>query len=82
MVGGLAAPLLQLLGAVAPLHILDHQWVNAAGFALAVCGPVDLIDGNRLCKLLKANAIGVTTTQRTVGDVKVESDYFASLEPK
>jgi protein-S-isoprenylcysteine O-methyltransferase Ste14 len=38
MVGGLAAPLLQLLGAVAPLHTLDHRWVNAAGFAVAVCG--------------------------------------------
>ena len=38
MVGGLAAPLLQLLGVVSPLHILDHLWVNAAGFALAVCG--------------------------------------------
>jgi protein-S-isoprenylcysteine O-methyltransferase Ste14 len=38
MVGGLAAPLLQLLGVVSPLHILDHRWVNAAGFALAVCG--------------------------------------------
>ena len=44
--------------------------------------PVDLIDGNRLCKLLNDNAIGVTTTQRTVEDVKVESDYFASLEPR
>ena len=38
MVGGLAAPLLQLLGVVSPLLILDHRWVNAAGFALAVCG--------------------------------------------
>ena len=38
MVGGLVAPLLQLLGVVSPLHILDHRWVNAAGFALAVCG--------------------------------------------
>ena len=38
MVGGLAAPLLQLLGVVSPLHILDHRWVNGAGFALAVCG--------------------------------------------
>jgi protein-S-isoprenylcysteine O-methyltransferase Ste14 len=38
MVGGLAAPLLQLLGLVAPLQILDHRWVNGAGFALAVCG--------------------------------------------
>jgi protein-S-isoprenylcysteine O-methyltransferase Ste14 len=38
MVGQLAAPLLQLLGVVSPLTILDHRWVNAAGFALAVCG--------------------------------------------
>jgi protein-S-isoprenylcysteine O-methyltransferase Ste14 len=38
MVGGLAAPLLQLLGVVSPLQILDHRWVNAAGLALAVCG--------------------------------------------
>jgi protein-S-isoprenylcysteine O-methyltransferase Ste14 len=38
MVGGLAAPLLQLLGVVAPLHTLDHRSVNAAGFALAVFG--------------------------------------------
>jgi restriction system protein len=44
--------------------------------------PIDLIDGNRLCDLLKENAIGVTTTERVVEDVKVEIDYFTSLEPK
>ena len=44
--------------------------------------PIDLIDGNRLCELLKENAIGVTTTERVVEDVKVEGDYFVSLEPK
>ena len=38
MVGGLAAPALQLLTVVSPLHILDHLWVNAAGFALAAFG--------------------------------------------
>jgi protein-S-isoprenylcysteine O-methyltransferase Ste14 len=38
MVGGLAAPLLQLLRVVAPLRILDHGWVNGAGLALAACG--------------------------------------------
>src|SRR3977135_1531889 len=38
MVGGLAAPLLQLLGVVSPLSILDHRWVSAAGFVLAACG--------------------------------------------
>lgn len=44
--------------------------------------PIDLIDGDRLCDLLKDNAIGVTTTERVVEDVKVEADYFVSLEPK
>lgn len=43
--------------------------------------PIDLIDGDRLCDLLKENAIGVTTTERVVEDVKVEAEYFTSLEP-
>jgi protein-S-isoprenylcysteine O-methyltransferase Ste14 len=38
MVGGLAAPLLQLFGVVSPLPFLDRRWVNGAGFAIAVCG--------------------------------------------
>jgi len=44
--------------------------------------PIDLIDGDRLCELLKDNAIGVTTTERVVEDVNVDVDYFRSLEPK
>jgi protein-S-isoprenylcysteine O-methyltransferase Ste14 len=40
MMGGLVAPLLQLLGVVSPLHVLDHRWTNVAGFALAACGLV------------------------------------------
>lgn len=43
---------------------------------------IDLINGDRLCDLLKENAIGVTTTKRVVEDVKVEADYFTSLEAK
>lgn len=42
--------------------------------------PIDLIDGDRLCDLLKDNAIGVNTAERVVEDVKVDTDYFASLE--
>jgi protein-S-isoprenylcysteine O-methyltransferase Ste14 len=38
MVGGLIAPLLQVLGVVSPLRLLDNQWDKAAGIALAVCG--------------------------------------------
>lgn len=44
--------------------------------------PIDMIDGDRLCGLLKTNGIGVTTSTRVVEDVQVEGDYFASLEPK
>jgi restriction system protein len=44
--------------------------------------PIDLIDGDSLCDLLKGLSLGVTTTERVVEDVKVEGDYFASLEPK
>jgi restriction system protein len=44
--------------------------------------PIDLIDGDRLCDLLKEYSIGVTTTERVVEDVKIEGDYFVSLEPK
>ena len=44
--------------------------------------PIDLIDGDRLCELLKEYAIGVTTTPRTVEDVTVQAEYFKSLEPR
>lgn len=43
--------------------------------------PIDLIDGGRLCELLKENELGVSTTQRVVEDVTVDSGFFASLEP-
>jgi restriction system protein len=42
--------------------------------------PVDLIDGDRLCELLKKYEVGVTT--RTVEDVAINIDYFKSLEPR
>ncbi|GAB2658822.1 restriction endonuclease [Prescottella soli] len=42
--------------------------------------PVDLIDGDRLCELLKEHALGVRTTTRVVEDVTVQADFFAGLE--
>ncbi|RVW06137.1 restriction endonuclease [Rhodococcus spongiicola] len=42
--------------------------------------PVDLIDGDRLCDLLKEHALGVRTTTRVVEDVAVQTDFFAGLE--
>lgn len=41
--------------------------------------PVDLIDGNRLCDLLKTYDLGVRTTVRQVEDIQVEADFFTEL---
>ena len=41
--------------------------------------PVDLIDGERLCELLKQYELGVRTTLKTVEDVRVDADFFATL---
>jgi protein-S-isoprenylcysteine O-methyltransferase Ste14 len=63
MVGGLTAPLLQLLGVVSALHVLDHRWINVTGFALAVCGLVAT-----LCAQLDMGEswrVGVDTSETT-----------------
>jgi restriction system protein len=44
--------------------------------------PVDLVDGDHLCDLLKHYAIGVTATPRTIEEIEVNPDYFKSLDPK
>lgn len=41
--------------------------------------PLDLIDGKRLCELLKEYDLGVLTTKRTVEDVEVLSEFFSEL---
>lgn len=41
--------------------------------------PIDLIDGERLCELLKQHQLGVRTTTRTVEEVEVNGDFFATL---
>lgn len=43
--------------------------------------PIDLVDGDRLCELLKEHGLGVQTTTRVVEDVEIRPDYFQSLEP-
>jgi protein-S-isoprenylcysteine O-methyltransferase Ste14 len=63
MVGGLAAPLLQLLGVVSPLHILDDRWVNAAGFALAVCGLAATLYAQ--LDMGESWRVGIDTSERT-----------------
>jgi restriction system protein len=39
--------------------------------------PIDLIDGDRLCELLKRYDLGVRTTTRTVEDVAIDAAFFA-----
>lgn len=41
--------------------------------------PVDLIDGERLCELLKELRLGVRTTERIVEDVEIVDSYFDDL---
>jgi restriction endonuclease Mrr len=41
--------------------------------------PVDLIDGDRLCDLLKEYELGVRLTVRQIEDVAVSAEFFADL---
>lgn len=41
--------------------------------------PLDLIDGARLCELLKQYELGIRTTTRVVEDVEVLPNFFADL---
>jgi restriction system protein len=41
--------------------------------------PVDLIDGDQLCDLLKQYELGVRCTVRQIEDVVVDSEFFAEL---
>lgn len=42
--------------------------------------PVDLIDGNALCELLREHSLGVRTVERRVEDILVDHAYFAQFE--
>jgi restriction system protein len=41
--------------------------------------PIDLVDGDRLCDLLKQYELGVSTRTRTVEDVRIEPSFFADI---
>ena len=40
---------------------------------------MDLIDGDRLCELLKRYDLGVTTETRMEEDVRIEPAFFADI---
>ena len=42
--------------------------------------PIDLVDGEGLCDLLKQYELGVTVTLRTVEDVDINSAFFANFD--
>lgn len=42
--------------------------------------PIELIDGDALCDLLKDYELGVRVTERTVKDIDIEDDYFERLD--
>lgn len=41
--------------------------------------PIDLIDGDRLCDLLKQYELGVQTTTRTVEDITIDPGFFGEI---
>jgi restriction system protein len=41
--------------------------------------PIDLIDGDRLCDLLKRYDLGVRTVTRTVEDIEIDGAFFADV---
>jgi restriction system protein len=41
--------------------------------------PIDLIDGDRLCELLKDYSLGVTTTTRIVEEITVRTEFFLEI---
>ncbi|MCC3762633.1 restriction endonuclease [Glycomyces sp. TRM65418] len=41
--------------------------------------PIDLIDGEQLCDLLKDYGLGVTTTLRTVEDITIDADFLRRI---
>jgi hypothetical protein len=40
---------------------------------------IDLIDGDRLCELLKQNDLGVRTATRTAEDVSIDAIFFSEI---
>jgi restriction system protein len=41
--------------------------------------PIDLIDGDRLCELLKRYDLGVRTAIRTVEDISIDATFFSEI---
>jgi restriction system protein len=53
--------------------------ITTGSFTRDGAPPVDLIDGERLCDLLKEHKLGVRTIVRQVEDVEVSPEFFSDL---
>jgi restriction system protein len=42
--------------------------------------PIDLVDGDTLCDLLKRDRLGVSVTEHVVEDVTVDRDFWDGFE--
>ena len=42
--------------------------------------PIDLVDGEALCELLREHSLGVRTTERVVDDITIDDAYFNQFE--
>ena len=38
--------------------------------------PIDLVDGEELCKLLKEYRLGVQVTERVIEDIEIDPGFF------
>lgn len=41
--------------------------------------PIDLIDGDRLCELLKEYGLGVRLAVRTIDDIHIDAAFFTEI---
>jgi restriction system protein len=41
--------------------------------------PIDLIDGDSLCDLLKKHSLGVKITPRTIEEIEVQPAFFSEI---
>ena len=63
--------------------LITSGWFTASAQREATrdgAAPVELVDGDALCDLLKQYGLGISVTQRIVEDIAVDPTYFSQFE--
>ena len=63
--------------------LITSGWFTASAQKEATrdgAAPVELVDGDALCDLLKQYGLGISVTQRIVEDIHVDPTYFSKFE--